>query len=227
MNPFPRSSQASLGHEFFQSSEGSFSIHSERCRAQVRSRLASAGGGRTHHERNGPVSDYEGLRLKIGNVHVCAYSVSSAQYDVRKRSRFYRSGFHPHKLAPPADAYPAATNRSCCTVVEYLFHNAIESDRKANADMMRMSTQLFLGISNILTAFFAYIFWADWRRSSAWASIGFLFPFVWIFIINSMPFSKLADIDIDDATQKTSIYMMGQLGYSTKDELWNLGTDVS
>ena len=118
-----------------------------------------------------------GLRLKMGNVHVCAYSVSSADFVAAD---------------PVTQGYPASTNRSCCTVGEYLFHNAIESDRKANADILRMSTQAVLGVVNVATAFFAYFFWADWRRSSAWASTGWLFPFFWIFVINAMPFSKLA-----------------------------------
>ena len=142
-------------------------------------------------------------------VHICSYSTTANDYVASDET---------------TRGYPPSTNRSCCTVGEYLFHNAIESKRKQRADILRLSTQGILGVVNILTAFSAYLFWADWRRSSKWASVGFLFPFIWIFLINSLPFSKLADIDIDDATEKTSVYMMGQLGYATKSQLWNLGT---
>ena len=86
------------------------------------------------------------------------------------------------------------------------------------------SSEAILDIMNIVTATFAYLFWTDWRRSSVWAATGFLFPFVFIFAINSMPFSKLAGVDIDDATHKTSVYIMRQLGYHSKGDLWNLGT---
>ena len=149
------------------------------------------------------------LLCNNSQVHICSYSTTAKDYVASDQT---------------TRGYPPSTNRSCCTVGEYLFHNAIESKRKQRADILRLSTQGILGVVNILTAFSAYLFWADWRRSSKWASVGFLFPFIWIFLINSLPFSKLADIDIDDATEKTSVYMMGQLGYATKSQLWNLGT---
>ena len=46
--------QASLGHEQFSTSDETFFIHSERCRAEVRRRTSG-------NERDGPFSNYEGL----------------------------------------------------------------------------------------------------------------------------------------------------------------------
>ena len=70
-------SQASRGHEVFKDSSEEkpkpFSVHSERCRARVATRVVNGsnpvvGGETGRHERTGPLTDYEGLRLKIGNV---------------------------------------------------------------------------------------------------------------------------------------------------------------
>jgi len=176
-------------------------IDENRCMVEVKSRV----GGEI--ARTGPKVRYSGLRGQLGNLKLCYYSVSSALY-------------------PANTGFPEHTERECCTTSEFIQLEASWVDMRTETyNVLQAGATFWVSINSIASAFLAAWFWRNWYRSSKLAFWAFIAPFLINFCIYSVPYKAFTSVKFKDAADKTADFVIRQLGFTSKQELYDLSED--